>query len=178
MDTTVMTSRKTGKAKSSEFRKLFIDQLKEMYWVEKHLHTALPRMQRAVRDKELAAIFEKEMKDTEWQIETLEKAFELMDRKPVSKKCEAMEGLLKEAYSVIEDTEKDTYTRDAALILAVQKIKHYEIASYGTLRIFAGHMDEEEVKHLLEKILHDEKETDVTLTKIAENYINEYASEE
>lgn len=180
MDTPVMTHEKTrmGKAKGSEFCDFFIDQLKEMYWTEKHLHTALPKMQRAATDQELAAIFEKEAKDTEWQIGILENVFELMGKKPVAKKSDAMEGLLKEVFGVIEDTKKESYTRDAALILAVQKIKHYEIASYGTLRIFAGHMEEKEVKNLLEKILIEEKETDVRLTKIAEHHINEYASEE
>lgn len=166
------------KARSSEFRDFFIDQLKDIYWAEKHLHQMLPKLQRAATDDELAAAFEKHTKDTEWQIETVEKVFELMDKKPQTKKCEAMEGLLKEAQSVIDDTEKDSYTRDAGLILAAQKVEHYEIASYGTLRIFAGHMDERKVKRLLEKILDNEKETDISLTRLAENHINELAAEE
>lgn len=89
-----------------------------------------------------------------------------------------MHGIIKEAESVIKETEQDTYTRDAGLILAAQKAEHYEIASYGTLRIFAAHMGEEEIQSILEKILENEKETDVNLTKIAEGYINERAAEE
>lgn len=175
-----MTPERTrrGRANTSGFRSFFIDQLKDLYWAEKHLHTALPKLQRAATDKILAAAFEREVIDTEWQIGNLERIFDLMGRKAQTKKCDAMEGLLKEAASVIEDTAKDSYTRDAGLILAAQKIKHYEIASYGTLRIFAGHMGENEIKQLLEKTLHSEKETDANLTKIAENYINEQASEE
>lgn len=173
-------TRKThcGAANSSDFRKFFIDQLKDMYWAEKHIHAALPKMIRAATDQELAAAFEKHLRDTEWQIENLEKVFELMGHAPVAQKCDAMEGLLKEVQSVIEDTEKDSYTRDAGLILAAQKVEHYAIASYGTLRIFAGHMGEKKVMALLEKILENKKHTDVNLTKIAENYINELASEE
>lgn len=180
MKTTEMAPEKTtrGRAHSSQFRKFFINQLKEIYWAEKHLLAALPKLQRAATDAELAAAFEKHMKETEWQIQMIETIFGLMGRKPDTKKCDSVEGLLKEIKSVIEDTENDSYTRDAGLILAAQKIKHYEIATYGTLRIFAAHMDENEVKRHLEKILDNEKETDVYLTKIAEYHINEYASEE
>lgn len=177
MDTQVILER--GRAtESSDFREFFIDQLKDIYWAEKHLHQALPKLRKASTSEELAAAFEQHTKDTEWQIELVEKVFDLLGEKPRAKKCEAMEGLLKEAQSVIEDTEKDSYTRDAGLILAAQKAEHYEIASYGTLCIFAGHMGEKKVKKHLEKILENEKETDVNLTKIAESFVNELAAEE
>ncbi len=177
METEVMEKR-SKKVDSSDFREFFIDQLKDIYWAEKHLHQALPKLRKASTSEELAAAFEQHTKDTEWQIELVEKVFGLMGEKPQAKKCDAMEGLLKEAQSVIDDTEKDSFTRDAGLILAAQKAEHYEIASYGTLRIFAGHMGEKEVRRHLEKILENEKQTDVNLTKIAENHINQLASEE
>jgi len=160
------------------FRTFFIDELKDIYWAEKHLHKALPKMQKAATDKKLAAAFERHAQETAEQIETLEKVFSLMGVKPQAKKCDAMEGLLKEADGVIEDTEKDTYTRDAGLILAAQKAEHYEIATYGTLRIFAGHMGETQVRKLLEGILANERQTDENLTVLAEDHINENAARE
>ena len=164
--------------KSSEFREFFIDQLKDIYWAEQHLHDALNKLEKASTSKKLADAFRKQIKNTEWHIKSVEKVFGILREKPEAKKCDAMEGLIKEAESVIKDTEKDSYTRDAGLILAAQKAEHYKIAMYGTLRIFAGHMEENEVRKELEKILQDDKDTDVTLTEIAENYINERASEE
>lgn len=162
-------------AENSEFREFFIDQLKDIYWAEKALHKALPGLAAASTSKKLAAALEKHTKETEEQIGIVEQVFELLGEKAEAKKCDAMEGLLKEAASVVEDTEKDSYTRDAGLILAAQKVEHYEIASYGTLTIFAKDMDEPEAARLLQKILDNEKETDVTLTKVAEEYVNERA---
>ncbi len=161
--------------KSSEFREFFIDQLKDIYWAEKNLAKALPKLQKASTSEELAAAFEKHTMETQEQIKMVEQVFEMMGEKPKAKKCEAMAGIIEEAESVIQDTEKDTYTRDAGLIMAAQKAEHYEIASYGTMRIFAGHMGEKKVKQMLEKILKNEKETDVNLTKIAESFVNEMA---
>lgn len=163
---------------SSDFREFFMEQMKDIYGAEQELIKALPKLRDASTSPRLAAAFDQHIQDTEWQIELVKRVFELMGEKPESVKCEAMEGLVKEAQEVIADTEKDSYTRDAGLILAGQKVEHYEIAAYGTLRIFAGHMGQEEVKKNLEKILENEKETDVNLTVIAENYINEKAAEE
>lgn len=165
-------------ADNSEFREFFVEQMKDVYGAEKSLYNALPKLSEAATCQDLAAAFDKHTKDTEWQIELVKKVFELLGEEPQSKPCKAMEGIVKEAQEVIDDTESDTYTRDAGLILAAQKAEHYEIATYGTLRIFAGHMGEDEVKKNLEKILENEKETDVNLTVIAENYINERAAEE
>ncbi|WP_106831370.1 YciE/YciF ferroxidase family protein [Parabacteroides pacaensis] len=163
---------------SGEFREFFIDQLKDIYWAEKALHKALPELMAASTSKKLAQAFEKHTKETAEQIKIDEQVFELLGEKPEGKKCDAMEGLIKEANSVIKDTEKDSYTRDAGLILAAQKVEHYEIASYGTLVIFAKDMGEPEVAKLLQQILDNEKETDVTLTKVAEEYVNERAAME
>lgn len=179
MDTTIKNKKETGSQRgSSEFREFFIDQLKDIYWAEKALHKALPKLMKASTSRKLAMAFDKHTKETEEQIGIVEQVFELMGEKAEAKKCEAMDGLVKEANSVIEDTQKDTYTRDAGLILAAQKAEHYEIASYGTLVIFAKDMGETEVAGLLQKILDNEKATDVSLTKVAEEYVNERAAME
>lgn len=161
--------------KSSEFREFFIDQLKDIYWAEQNLAKALPKLRKASTSEELAAAFEKHTNETQEQIKIVEKVFEMMGEKPKAKECAAMKGIIEEANEMIQDTEKDTYTRDAGLILAAQKAEHYEIATYGTLRIFAGHMGEKEVKKQLESILQQEKNTDAILTKLAEEFVNERA---
>lgn len=164
--------------KESEFHQFFLDQLKDIYWAEKHLVKALPKLQKAATSKELQLAFEKHTKETETHIKNVEKVFELLGEKASAKKCDAMEGLLEEANSVISDTDKGTSVRDAGLILAAQKVEHYEIASYGTLRTFADKMGHDEVTSILQETLDNEKETDVALTEIAVNFINEEAAEE
>ena len=169
---------KTGKMEDSEFHSFFVDELKDIYWAEKHLVKALPKMQKAATSEQLAAAFEKHTQETETHIATLEKVFDLLGEKAVAKKCDAMEGLLEEAKSIMEDTEKGTMVRDAGLILAAQKVEHYEIATYGTLRTFAENMGHTEVQELLQQTLDNEKDTDVALTEVAENYVNKSASAE
>lgn len=169
---------KTGKMEDSEFHKFFVDGLKDLYWAEKHLVKALPKMKKASTSPELAAAFEKHTEETQMHIERLEQVFELMGEKASAKKCDAMEGLLEEADGIIEDTDAGTLVRDAGLILAAQKVEHYEIASYGTLRTFAGNMGHTDAMELLQQTLDNEKETDLALTEIAENYVNEQAAEE
>ncbi|WP_325359543.1 ferritin-like domain-containing protein [Albibacterium sp.] len=164
--------------KDSEFHQFFLDELKDIYWAEKHLAKALPKLQKAATSKELAQAFEKHTQETETHIKTIEKVFELLGEKATAKKCDAMEGLIEEANSVISDTDKGTAVRDAGLILSAQKAEHYEIATYGTLRTFAEKMGHEEVTSLLQQTLDNEKETDVALTEIAVNFVNEEASEE
>jgi ferritin-like metal-binding protein YciE len=168
-------SGQTGKMQNSEFHKFFVDELKDIYWAEKHLVKALPKMQKAATSEELAAAFEKHTLETQTHIETLEQAFASLDEKPVAKKCDAMAGLLEEADSIIEDTEAGTMIRDAGLILAAQKVEHYEIATYGTLVTFAECMGHTEVANLLKQTLDNEKATDAALTGIAEGSINEEA---
>lgn len=169
---------KTGKMENSEFHKFFVDELKDIYWAEKHLMKALPKMQKAATSKELAAAFEKHTRETEVHAQTLEQVFELLGEKAVAKKCDAMQGLLDEANSIISDTDKGTMVRDAGLILAAQKVEHYEIATYGTLRTFAENMGHTDVMKLLQQTLDNEKATDVALTEVAEGFVNEEAAEE
>lgn len=172
------TTSKTGKIENSEFHEFFVDELKDIYWAEKHLVTALPKMKKAATSPELAAAFDKHTAETQTHIETLEKVFQLLGEKAVAKKCDAMAGLLEEAKGIMEDTEKGTMIRDAGLILAAQKVEHYEIATYGTLRVFAANMGHSDVEALLSETLENEKATDVALTTLAESSINEPAAAE
>lgn len=169
---------KSGKMENSEFHKFFVDEIKDIYWAEKHLVKALPKMKKAATSPELAEAFEKHTQETQTHIERLEQVFELLGEKAQAKKCDAMEGLLAEAEEIIGDTEAGTLVRDAGLILAAQKVEHYEIATYGTLRTFAENMGHTDVMDLLQQTLDNEKQTDVTLTEIAEGSINAEASEE
>ncbi|TKC08391.1 ferritin-like domain-containing protein [Pedobacter polaris] len=181
MKTTTKTQKptgKTGKMEDSEFHEFFVDELKDIYWAEKHLVKALPKMQKAATSPELAAAFEKHTQETQTHIDTLEQVFELLGEKAVAKKCDAMAGLLEEANGIIEDTDKGTMIRDAGLIIAAQKVEHYEIATYGTLRTFAENMGHTDVQNLLQQTLDNEKNTDVALTEIAESFVNESAAQE
>nr|WP_294894675.1 ferritin-like domain-containing protein [uncultured Pedobacter sp.] len=173
--TTQKKSAVSEEMKNSEFHQFFVDELKDIYWAESHLVKALPKMKKAATSNELAKAFDKHLSETEKHVETLEKVFELLDEKATGKKCDAMAGLLAEADSIIEDTDKGTMVRDAGLILAAQKVEHYEIATYGTLRVFAKTMGHTEVYDLLSKTLENEKNTDVALTKIAESFVNQEA---
>lgn len=166
------------KMKESEFHQFFLDELKDIYWAEKHLVKALPKLEKAATSEELKKAFAKHTNETQNHIETVEKVFKLFGKKAVAKKCEAMEGLVAEANSIISDTDKGSMVRDAGLILAAQKVEHYEIATYGTLRTFAQKMGHQEATKLLQQTLDNEKETDVALTKIAVNHINEDAKKE
>lgn len=135
-------------------------------------------MSKAATSPELAEAIEKHHKETEGQIERLKKVFESIDAKAVGKKCHAMAGLLEEGKEILGDTEKDTAVRDAGIIIASQKNEHYEIASYGCLVALAKKMGHTEVAKLLEETLEEEKNADSLLTKIAEENVNEDASEE
>ncbi|WP_342327921.1 ferritin-like domain-containing protein [Pedobacter sp. FW305-3-2-15-E-R2A2] len=169
---------KTGKMENSEFHEFFVDELKDIYWAEKHLVKALPKMKKAATSPELAAAFEKHTKETNNHIATLEQVFQLLGEKAQAKKCNAMDGLLKEADGVIEDTDTGTLIRDAGLILAAQKVEHYEIATYGTLVVFAENMGHNDVAELLQFTLDNEKATDIALTEVAESFVNEQAAAE
>jgi len=168
----------TGKIESSEFHEFFVDELKDIYWAEKHLVKALPKMKKAATSPELAAAFEKHAQETQLHIDTLEQVFGLLDEKPAAKKCDAMAGLLEEADGIIEDTDSGTMIRDAGLILAAQKVEHYEIATYGTLKVFAENLNRSDVAELLGQTLENEKETDLALTEIAVGTINAEAASE
>jgi ferritin-like metal-binding protein YciE len=135
----------------------------------------LPKMKKAATSPELAAAFDKHTAETETHIATLEKVFGLLEEKPVAKKCDAMAGILEEGNGLIEDTEKGTMIRDCGLILAAQKVEHYEIATYGGLKTLAEAMGHDDVAKLLGQTLENEKATDQALTDLAESVVNEAA---
>lgn len=162
----------------TEFHKFFVDQIKDIYWAEKHLKSGLRKMSRAATSPKLAMMFEKHYKEGDEQIAQLETIFSLLGEKPEAKRCEAMAGLLEEANGMISDTERNSFVRDAGLILAAQKVEHYEIATYGTLCALAAYLPDKKVKKILEATLADEKKTDLALTRLAEEFVNECAAVE
>lgn len=175
---------KTGAKKAGagqetpQLEKFFIDALKDIYWAEKHLVKALPKMQKGATTEELKNAIGEHIAQTQEQVTRLEEVFALFDKKPQAKKCEAMEGLIEEGASVLEDTEDGSMTRDVAIIIASQKVEHYEIASYGGLVQLAKTMGNDKAARILEKTLEEEKETDQLLTEIAEGGINWEAVQE
>ena len=156
----------------------FTDELKDIYWAEKQLTKSLPKLQRAANSEELQQAFQEHTEVTNEHVSRLEQVFEMLGKKAQAKKCDAMEGITKEAQSIIEETEKGTATRDAALIMAAQKAEHYEIATYGGLVQLAKTMGRSDIADLLYSTLEEEKETDVNLTAIAENSVNYQAAGE
>ncbi len=163
---------------SKEFKDFFVDELKDIYWAEKHLTKALPKMQKAATSAELANAFAEHLVATKEHVARLEQVFELLNEKAAAKKCDAMAGLVEEANGIIEDTEKGTHIRDVGLVMAAQKVEHYEIATYGGLAQLAKVMGNEEIKNLLGSTLNEEKEADDLLTQLAEAGINQSASKE
>jgi ferritin-like metal-binding protein YciE len=163
---------------SSMLQEFILDSLKDIYWAEKHLTKALPKLQKAATSEELKQAFQEHTTVTLEQVARLEEVFGILGKKPQAKKCEAMEGLTKEAESIIEETEKGSKTRDVALIMAAQKVEHYEIATYGSLVQITKTMGMTEIADILAETLAEEKETDELLTNIAENNINLQAEQE
>ena len=163
---------------SSMLQEFILDSLKDIYWAEKHLTKALPKLLKAATSEELKQAFQEHTTVTQEQVARLEQVFELLGKKPQAKKCEAMEGLTKEAESIIEETEKGSKTRDVGLIMAAQKVEHYEIATYGSLVQITKTMGMTEIADILAETLAEEKETDQLLTDIAENNINLQAEAE
>jgi len=163
---------------SSLLDKLFCDLLKDIYWVENHLVEALTTMQKAATTHELQDAFEDHRFATQKHISRLDKVFTLLGKTAEAKKCEAMEGLIKEANSMIKETKDGTMTRDVALIISAQKVEHYEIAAYGSLVQLALTLGQENIATILEKTLWEEEDTDRHLTGIAESKVNPKADEE
>ncbi|NLN32377.1 MAG: ferritin-like domain-containing protein [Flavobacteriaceae bacterium] len=183
-ETTKKSSPKAKKAserkdmKDSPLHEFFMDGLKDMYYAENALVEALKKMEKAATSKELKKAFKDHKSQTEKHYAQLEKVFKELGEKPEEKECKAMDGLIEEAEEIISDTEEGTMTRDAALIIAAQKVEHYEIASYGGLAQLANTMEHSKAADLLGEILEQEKEADELLTEIAKNSINYEAEEE
>lgn len=152
--------------------------LKDTYWAEQHLVKELGNMQEAATTDELKEAFEDHRYITQKHVSRLEKVFKLLGKEPEGKKCDAIVGLTKEATVMKDETKDGTMTRDAALIIAAQKVEHYEIATYGSLVQVALTLGHNEAADILERTLWDEEDTDKQLTAIAETHINPMADEE
>ena len=157
-------------------RELFVDELKDIYWAEKALTQAIPKMIENSTSEDLKNALKMHLAETENQVIRLESVFNSIDEEPETKKCEATAGLIKEAEEIMESTEKGV-VRDAGIISAAQKVEHYEIATYGTLRTFAKTLGEDEAMALLQETLDEEKNADSKLTQIAESHINSEAAQ-
>ena len=165
-------------ANDSMLKEFFVDELKDIYWAEKHIVSTLPKMQKAATSEELKNAFETHAEQSATHVTRLEQAFELMGKKAQAKKCDAMAGIIEEGKGIIEETEKGTATRDVGLILAAQKVEHYEISTYGGLAQLAITLGLTDVADLLKQTLQEEKETDQLLTQIAESNVNYEAAVE
>jgi len=165
-----------GSMQSSQLMELFEDGLKDILWAEKALIIALPKMIKNATSEDLIEALESHLVETEEQVERLEQVFEILGKKAKAEKCDAMEGLIKEAEGIMEECEEGAM-RDAGIILAGQKVEHYEIASYGTLRQFAETLGLTDVASLLEITLNEEKAADVKLSEVAQS-INIEAAED
>ena len=167
-----------GKAEPA-LMQLFTDEIKDIYWAENQLVTTLPVMQKAASSPALVNALTDHLQVTKGHVARLEQIFELLGQKPQAKKCDAMEGLAKEGERIIEATDDGSSTRDAGIIMAGQKVEHYEIATYGSLVQIANVLGLTEIAGILGETLAEEKEADSTLSGIAENDINyEAAGEE
>lgn len=153
-------------------QEFFGEEIKDIYYAEKHIVSVLPKMIDAATSKDLKQAFQKHLSETKIQVERLENVFELIGKSPFARKCNAIEGLTKEGESIIEETDEGSVTRDVGLILAAQKVEHYEIATYGGLAQLANTLGFDEVAELLNATLEEEREADHLLSNIAKNDVN------
>lgn len=161
---------------SSQLMQLFEDELKDIYWAEKALTKAIPKMIQKATSEELIDALTSHLAETEDHVTRVEQIFETFGKKAEAVKCEAITGLIKEAEEIMEECEAGSM-RDAGIISAAQKVEHYEIATYGTLRQFAETLGMTKAEKLLASILEEEKAADVKLTEVAVAAINVEAAE-
>jgi ferritin-like metal-binding protein YciE len=150
---------------------LFVETVKDIYYAEKRILKALPKMAKKATSPDLAAAFEAHMEETEGQIERLEQIFELLGKAPRGKTCAAIEGILEEGTEIMTEAKDDT-TRDAGMLAAAQAVEHYEISRYGTLKAWADKLGMKEASTLLDETLQQEKATDKKLSALADSEIN------
>lgn len=162
--------------KKESLRELYVDELKDLYSAETQLVRALPKLAKAASNAELRQAFEEHLRQTSEQVSRLEQIFEMLGEKPTGKKCVGMEGLVKEGAETMQEDYEDA-VMDAAIIGAAQRVEHYEIAGYGTVREFAELLGENEHISLIEQTLEEEKQADEKLTQLAEG-INSQAAEQ
>jgi ferritin-like metal-binding protein YciE len=154
---------------------LFLDLLKDIYYAEKQIVRALPKMAKAAQSPELKAGFEKHTEESEVHVERLEKVFEMLGKPARGKTCEAILGIIEEGKSVMEEF-KDTQALDAGLAAAAQAVEHYEIARYGTLKTWAKQMGKNDMARIFDQTLSEEIATDKKLTQVAEGNLNRMAA--
>lgn len=157
--------------KLNSLETLYVEELRDLYNAENQLLKALPKMAKAASSPELKQAFEEHLEQTQEHVDRLEEIFDKLGQSPKGKKCKAMEGLIEEGSEILEE-EGDPSVIDAGIIAAAQKVEHYEIASYGTVRTFANILGEEDAAELLQQTLDEEGETDKRLTELAEEIVN------
>src|ERR1700720_3183193 len=162
-------------AKDKNLNDLFLDTLKDIYYAEKQILKALPKMAKAAHSDKLRTAFEKHHDETEGHVERLEQVFELLGKPARGKKCDAIEGIIDEGKDVMDEY-ADTPALDAGLLAAAQAVEHYEISRYGTLKAWAAKLGMKDAVKLLDQTLAEEKKTDDTLSKIAETAVNYQAA--
>ena len=161
-------------SEKKNLQELFHETLKDIYFAEKKILSALPKMAKAARSEDLKAAFQKHETETEEHVARLEKVFEEIDEAPRGKTCEAIMGIIEEGQAVMKEF-KGTPALDAGLLAAAQAVEHYEIARYGTLKTWATELGLKQAVELLEATLAEEKKTDEALTKLAESEVNQHA---
>ena len=161
-------------AKEKTLEDLFLDTLKDIYYAERKILKALPKMKRAAQAEELKSAFEKHHQETEGQIERLQQVFELLGKRAQGKTCDAIEGIIAEGEEIMDEF-KDTAALDAGLISAAQAVEHYEITRYGTLKRWATELGMADAARLFDATLKEESKTDSDLTKLAETAVNSKA---
>ena len=161
--------------KNKDLNDLFLDTLKDIYFAEKQILKALPKMAKAATSDKLSASFEKHHDETEGQVERLEQIFELLGKPARGKTCDAIMGILDEGKEIMEEY-KGTEALDAGLLAAAQAVEHYEISRYGTLKQWAMQLGMKDAMRLLDQTLQQEKKTDVALTTLAEASVNTAAA--
>jgi ferritin-like metal-binding protein YciE len=164
-------------ANVESLEELLQEEIKDIYDAEKQLTKALPKLAKKASAPELKHAFEEHLRQTEQHIGRLEQVFEQMEMPARGKKCEGMKHLIAEGEDMMSDAE-DAATRDALMIAAAQKVEHYEIAAYGTMRTWASLLGRNDIAGILEETLEEEKEADQKLTQIAESFVNEEAAED
>jgi ferritin-like metal-binding protein YciE len=168
----------TQGTKISVLQEFFLTCLQELYWSEMHLVEVLNTMSIAATTPQLKEAFLVHKEETERQVKRLEQVFTLLALPPKGQPCVGLQGLFDEGWLVIDETEEGSIQRDVALIIAAQKVEHYEIACYGSLMTLAKTMGQQEIAAILAPTLQEEKDTDMTLTTIAESGLNAEASQE
>lgn len=157
--------------KLNTLQKLYTDELRDLYNAENQLLKALPKMAKAASSDELKEAFEKHLEQTKGHVERLEQVFEELGEKPKGKTCRAMKGLIEEGSEILEE-EGEESVLDAGIIVAAQKVEHYEIAGYGSVRTFAHLLGKDKSAELLQSTLDEESETNEILNKLAESVVN------